>query len=71
MRERKLPGWVDAIGRQLAKSFDVSNEPLPGDMEIMLRLIDKWERRNQEADSDPAVSPPRAGAGDGTADDTR
>jgi hypothetical protein len=71
MRERKLPGWVDAIGRQLAKSFDVSNEPLPGDMEIMLRLIDKWERRHQEAESEAAVPPQPAGTGDGTADDTR
>ncbi len=71
MRERRLPGWVDAIGRQLARSFDVSNQPLPGDMEIMLRLIDKWERGRKEAESDAVVSPQPPGTGDGTAKDTR
>lgn len=39
MSEAKLPKWAEAIGSRLAKQFDVSREPLPLEMDLMLRLF--------------------------------
>jgi len=39
MSEAKVPKWAQAIGSRLAEKFDVSHEPLPLEMDLMLRLF--------------------------------
>jgi hypothetical protein len=39
MLAAKLPNWAQAIGSMLARQFDVSHEPLPLEMDLMLRLV--------------------------------
>jgi hypothetical protein len=44
-----LPKWIEAIGRKLAEQFDVSREPLPAEMDIMLRLLRAEEYQSDKA----------------------
>jgi hypothetical protein len=46
MQATKLPQWVRAIGSLIAKRFDVSGEPLPLEMDLVLRLMS--DDRNEE-----------------------
>ena len=59
MQAMKLPQWVRAIGSLIAKRFDVSDEPLPLEMDLVLRLMsdDQNEERRVGEESKP---PPRS-----------
>ena len=55
MQATKLPQWVRAIGSLIAKRFDVSDEPLPLEMDLVLRLMsdDQNEERTVGEESKP------------------
>jgi hypothetical protein len=46
----KLPEWVQAIGSVIAKRFDFSREPLPLEMDLMLRLLPDAEETRRNLD---------------------
>ena len=53
MRAAKLPQWARAIGSLIAKKFDVSDEPIPLEMDLILRLLPSEEaRKDQPADGE-------------------
>jgi hypothetical protein len=55
MQATKLPQWVRAIGSLIAKRFDVSDEPLPLEMDLVLTLMsdDQNEERTVGEESKP------------------
>lgn len=50
MPTAKLPEWVQAIGSVIAKRFDFSREPLPLEMDLMLRLLPDADEARRNLD---------------------
>jgi len=59
MQAAKLPQWARAIGSLVAKKFDVSGEPLPLEMDLVLRLMSAEEERDDPSVGKDREAPPK------------
>jgi hypothetical protein len=68
MSAAKLPKWAQAIGSMLAEQFGVSDEPLPLEMDLMLRLFsdDPTEDTSvgEKSEVRPGTDAPRSSHGE-------